>query len=587
MANLSPTPIQQFFMNNGKPADGYLLFTYVAGTSTKVATYIDSTGVTPNTNPIVLNYRGECRIWIDPALSYKFVLAPKGDTDPPTSPIWTVDDITASPPILENTAVDTGTVNNISLSIPRISSPVAFTRIIFKALNTNTGATTISINGGTAKNLTWQSRVGLSGGEVQANGIYEAIYDGAQWQLQGPTLQPGDVRMYGAVGDGVTNDTAAFVAAIAAGRDVYVPPGTFLVDGGQITMTVSGQMIAGAGRTRTTIKKRTSGNLVTISAGNVTIQDISINNDDAGVLAGYIFFSTGFLAGIKLVRVDSVRCATSTVRFEGGRSGGTAAGHWTIQSCRFDNASAPALTPVIHWGKDEPGFYSMLYGAIFDCQLQPATHPVRTDCCSGVHIALSQIGGWDNNVLTGLNTVNTCTECRVLGAVSIEGANHQFSNNNLGAHTVTFEAGSSGCFYIGPRDSGSNIVNNGLTSNVILDQFTGEPAFAGNFRVNNNQSIRLYNAAGTNFAQLNMSAANNLSLANFVGATQVSASGTNRVQLFNNSAATQTSVCGGGQLLIARLAADPVTDVENGQIYYNTATDKFRGRAAGAWVDLH
>lgn len=188
--NLSPLPIQQFFDNNGDPLVGGLLFTYEAGTSIKVATYIDSSGTTPNTNPVVLDFRGECRLWISPDQAYKYVLSPPWDTDPPTKPIWTVDNITVAPPSEDNSAVDTGSTNNISLSISAISSPVAFTRIVFKATNTNTGPTTISINGGTAKALTWQNIGAFSGGEIQAGGVYEAIFDGAQWQLQGPTLQP-------------------------------------------------------------------------------------------------------------------------------------------------------------------------------------------------------------------------------------------------------------------------------------------------------------------------------------------------------------------------------------------------------------
>jgi hypothetical protein len=92
--NLSPLPIQKFCDNNGRPLVGGLLFTYEAGTTTKVATYTDASGLSVNTNPIELDYRGECRVWLDPLLSYKFTLAPAGDTDPPTNPIWTVDGIT-------------------------------------------------------------------------------------------------------------------------------------------------------------------------------------------------------------------------------------------------------------------------------------------------------------------------------------------------------------------------------------------------------------------------------------------------------------------------------------------------------------
>jgi hypothetical protein len=191
--NLSPLPIQKFFANNGRPLVGGKLFTYEAGTTTKIATYTDSSGGTPNTNPIILDFRGECEVWLDPNLTYKFVLSPPSDTDPPTAPFWTVDDITVSV-AFDYTAVDIGSVNNISLEIPRISSPAAFTRILFKASNTNTGPTTLQINGGTAAPLCWQNIGAFSGGEIQQNGYYQAIFDGANWQLQGPNLQPTQMR---------------------------------------------------------------------------------------------------------------------------------------------------------------------------------------------------------------------------------------------------------------------------------------------------------------------------------------------------------------------------------------------------------
>jgi hypothetical protein len=95
--NLSPLPIQKFFDNNGQPLAGGLLFTYATGTSNKVTSYVDSTGLVPNTNPIVLDSRGECRLWIDDQQAYRYVLAPANDTDPPTNPIWTVDNISAAP----------------------------------------------------------------------------------------------------------------------------------------------------------------------------------------------------------------------------------------------------------------------------------------------------------------------------------------------------------------------------------------------------------------------------------------------------------------------------------------------------------
>lgn len=229
--NLSPLPVQKFFDSNGQPLAGGQLFTYVAGSSTKLATYVDSTGVTPNTNPILLDFRGECRLWIDPSLAYKFVLAPRGDTDPPGDPIWSVDNISlSSVGANDNAGIDTGSGNSIQLTLPALTgTPSILTRIIWKSNLTNTGAVTITVNGGIPKSLMWQSGIDLAPRSVVVGGMYEAIYDGVQWQLQGPTLLPGDVQLYGAVGNGVINDTAAFQSAENASKIAARQAATFVV----------------------------------------------------------------------------------------------------------------------------------------------------------------------------------------------------------------------------------------------------------------------------------------------------------------------------------------------------------------------
>lgn len=299
--NLSPLPIQKFFDNNGEPLVGGLLFTYEAGTSVKVATYIDSSGGTPNSNPVVLDFRGECRLWIDPRLAYKYVLAPKGDTDPPTKPIWSVDNITAAPLNSDNAAVDTGSVNNIALSIPQITSPVAFTRIVFQASHTNTGPTTISINGGTSKRLLWQNFGELGGAEIQTFGIYEAIYDGGQWQLQGPTLSPPelrsaaeitalvtptsysyatsafstDLRRYGGTADNATDNAAAIARAITVisaaggGQLILGETGTYLTSA--FPVLPSNVVLQGSGY-GTILKYTGSGSFITANSTSSRVQ---------------------------------------------------------------------------------------------------------------------------------------------------------------------------------------------------------------------------------------------------------------------------------------------------------------------------
>ena len=96
MAKLSPVFNDQTIDANGDPLVGGLLFTYAAGSSTKQTVYTNAAGSVPHSNPIVLNslgYPTQGPIWIPEGISVKFVLAPPTDTDPPTSPIKTVDNV--------------------------------------------------------------------------------------------------------------------------------------------------------------------------------------------------------------------------------------------------------------------------------------------------------------------------------------------------------------------------------------------------------------------------------------------------------------------------------------------------------------
>lgn len=71
---LSPVLKQRFFDSNGVPLVGGKLYSYVAGTTTPLATFTDATGLTPNTNPVILDSTGSADVWIDPTLAYKFIL---------------------------------------------------------------------------------------------------------------------------------------------------------------------------------------------------------------------------------------------------------------------------------------------------------------------------------------------------------------------------------------------------------------------------------------------------------------------------------------------------------------------------------
>lgn len=80
MARLfSPAFNQQFFDENGKPLAAGKLYTYVAGSSSPVATYKSITGSELNTNPIILDSAGYADFVLELGASYKFVLKDKND----------------------------------------------------------------------------------------------------------------------------------------------------------------------------------------------------------------------------------------------------------------------------------------------------------------------------------------------------------------------------------------------------------------------------------------------------------------------------------------------------------------------------
>ena len=74
MAGVIATIPKFQFSANGVPMVGDTLDTYIAGSTTPATTWQDSALTIANTNPISLDARGECVLWLDPAVVYKFVL---------------------------------------------------------------------------------------------------------------------------------------------------------------------------------------------------------------------------------------------------------------------------------------------------------------------------------------------------------------------------------------------------------------------------------------------------------------------------------------------------------------------------------
>lgn len=180
MSSLSPLPKLQFFTASGVPLVGGKLYSYAAGTTTPLATYTDSTESATNTNPIILDSRGEAGVWLSTA-AYKLRLTTSDDVE-----IWTVDNITS---------ISQESLNNLETTIKAFYS-----------------ASTGSNNVGYIQN----------GAGAVARTVEDKLDDIIS------------LKDFGAIGDGTTDDTVAVKAWLTAvlavgGGAGYVPTGVYLV----------------------------------------------------------------------------------------------------------------------------------------------------------------------------------------------------------------------------------------------------------------------------------------------------------------------------------------------------------------------
>lgn len=114
VTNLPPVLRQRYFDSNGVPLAGGQIFTYQAGTTTPQATYTDQTGNTPNANPIILDSQGYASMWLDPTLSYKFVLK-----DASNNVQWTVDNVVG---LLTANAVNTSAIQDGAVTSAKLAA---------------------------------------------------------------------------------------------------------------------------------------------------------------------------------------------------------------------------------------------------------------------------------------------------------------------------------------------------------------------------------------------------------------------------------------------------------------------------------
>jgi len=188
LAFISPNPKFTAIDSNGDPYVGAKLYTYSTGTTTPKTTWKDSTKEAANTNPIILDSRGQADVWI--AIDegpYRFKL-----TDADDVVLWTKDNITTggvtiNAQLREAYAIASGTnTYSVAMFITLTNYTIGDHYLITFA-NTNTSTTpTLNIDSIGARTIKMKGGGALSPGSISNDHASIIKYDGTDMILLNP-----------------------------------------------------------------------------------------------------------------------------------------------------------------------------------------------------------------------------------------------------------------------------------------------------------------------------------------------------------------------------------------------------------------
>ena len=259
--NLSPIGgvAAQFFDNNGDPLSGGKIYTYAAGTTTPSPTYTSSSGSTPHTNPIILDAAGRVpggEIWLTDGAQYKFIIKTSTDVQ-----IGSYDNIvgvnsnfvnytnaqeiqtaTAGQTIFTLTTMQYQPgANSLTVFVDGVNQYGPGATYAYQETSSTVVTFTAGLHVGAKVKFTTSSTNASSYGAASQISYTPPFSGSVSTNVASKLSEIPSVFDFGAVGDGVTDDTAAFVAAWTATNPqaVYVPAASYAITG-----TVTGKFFS-------------------------------------------------------------------------------------------------------------------------------------------------------------------------------------------------------------------------------------------------------------------------------------------------------------------------------------------------------